>query len=457
MPHSYGSRKLHRNVYLIGSFALAIAVGTLCLRASFSVPGEPLSFIDALFTATSAVCVTGLTVVDTGTHLSPLGQAVVLILIQLGGLGIMTYTTVVILMMGRRLSLRDQEMISGTLSYRGSHEILTLVRNVFLVTFLFETAGALLLFTHWRHTYPAGEAFYLSLFHSISAFCNAGFSLFSDSLIDYRADPWMNGVIMTLIICGGLGFLVFQEMWQFTRKRYVDGKRVMLSLHSRVTLITTGGLILAGFGGFMLLEWNDVLADTSPMGKFLVSLFQSVTPRTAGFNTVDFSQLTNGMLFFTILLMFIGASPGSAGGGVKTTSFAVLLAIARSRWHGTVDTFLFRRRLPPQTVARAISIILVSLLVVLTATLALMITEQGGMPHSQSRGLFLEHLFEAVSAFATVGLSTGVTPTLSIPGKLIIILLMFVGRLGPITIALAIAGEKKGIDFTYPEEDIMIG
>lgn len=450
-------KKIHPNFFLIGGFLLAILIGGLLLHASFSAQGGPISVIDGFFTATSAVCVTGLVVVDTGTRFSPAGQAILLIMIQLGGLGIMTYSTVVILILGRRLSSKGRELVSATLSHKGGKSLFTLIRNVFFVTFLFETAGSVLLYLRFRVYVPPGKALYQALFHSVSAFCNAGFSLFSRSLMDYRNDPWINSVIIVLIICGGAGFLVLQEVQQYTAARFLRKKRLHFSLHSRIVLLTTGALILAGAAGFLLLEWHNTLAGDSLGHKLMASLFQSVTPRTAGFNTVDYSLMTNGTLLFTIILMFIGASPGSTGGGIKTTSFAVLLALAYSKWKARVETFLFKRTVPQETVARSISIILLSLLLILIGAMALMITELGDIPHPQSRGLFMEYLFEAVSAFGTVGLSTGVTTTLSVPGKLVLMVLMFVGRLGPITIALAITGEKREDIFTYPEENIMVG
>jgi len=455
--HLNRKKRFHPNLILIGSFAFAILLGGVLLSAPFSVNGTPISFLDALFTATSAVCVTGLTVVDTGSRFSPAGQGVILVLIQLGGLGIMTYSTVVLLILGKRLSFKGREVVQGTLSIQGGQRLFPLIRNVFIVTVLFEGVGFLLLYLRWRVYFPGREALAQALFHSISAFCNAGFSLFSSSLIGFRNDPWINLIVVILIVSGGIGFLVLQEIPKYFITRFVHGKRIQLSLHSRTVLITTVSLILAGMVGFLLLEWNNTLAGASIGEKVLTALFQSVTPRTAGFSTVDYHLLTNATLLFMLVLMFIGASPGSTGGGIKTTSFAVLLALAYAKWKARVKTFLFRRTIPDATVARTTSIILGALFLILFATMILMITEVGFLPHPESRGLFLEYLFEAFSAFGTVGLSTGVTSSLSPAGKLIIMMLMFVGRLGPITIALAIGGEKREEGFTYPEENIMVG
>lgn len=456
--HMFGRiKRLHPNTLLIGSFALAILAGALFLHARFSLAGGPLSFLDALFTATSAVCVTGLTVVDTGSRFTTTGQGILLLLIQMGGLGIMTYSTVVILVLGKRLTFKGRELVQGTLSHKTDLALSTLVKNVFVMTFLFEGLGWALLFIRWRTLFPVKEAIFQALFHSVSAFCNAGFSLFSRSLVDCRSDPWVNGVILSLIVAGGLGFLVLWEIQKVAAAKFLHKRRISISMHTRTVLVMTGLLILVGAAGFLILEWKNVLAG-APIGeKGLMALFQSITPRTAGFNTVDYHLLTNGTLLFTIILMFIGASPGSTGGGIKTTSFAVLLGMAHSKWKARDDTVLFQRTVPSETVARAISIILLSLLLVLLGTMALMITELGDIPHPQSRGLFLEYLFEVVSAFGTVGLSTGVTPALSAAGKIILMILMFVGRVGPITVALAVSGDRKEELFSYPEEDIMVG
>ncbi len=451
------SRRFHPNLILPVSFLLAIVTGAILLAAPFSLQGNALSPVDALFTATSAVCVTGLTVVDTGSRFTVTGQTILLVLIQLGGLGIMTYTTVVILVLGKRLSYKGRELVHGTLSHRGGRGLYLLIRHVFMVTFLFEGAGCLLLYLRWRNHLPDGQALYAALFHSVSAFCNAGFSLFAQNFIHYRDDPWTNAVIMILVIAGGIGFLVLQEMKEYAAARLGRQERFRFSLHSRTVLVSTGFLLLAGVIAFLGLEWHNALEGLPWGKKLMVSVFQSVTPRTAGFNTVDYRLLTNGTLLFTIILMFIGASPGSTGGGIKTTSFAVLLSLAHSKWKARRDTFLFGRTVPADTVGRSLAIILISLMIILVFTMVLMVSELGDLPHPKSRGLFLEYLFEAFSAFGTVGLSTGVTPGLSAAGKVAIMLLMFIGRLGPITIVLAIAGAPKERDFSYPEENLMVG
>ncbi|OIP62370.1 MAG: hypothetical protein AUK29_08635 [Nitrospirae bacterium CG2_30_53_67] len=450
-------QQIHPNFLLIGSFVLTILAGGIFLHAPFSLREGHISIIDALFTATSAVCVTGLSVVDIGTRFNTTGQMILLLMIQLGGLGIMTYTTVVMLLLGKKLSFRGKEAIQGTLSYKLGQGLLSLIKNVFLVTILFEGIGLIFLFIRWSFFFPPREALYNALFHSVSAFCNAGLSLFSRSLMDFRDDPWINAVMVLLIISGGLGFVVVQDIRQYINNRLTRKKRARLSLHSRIVLVTTSSLVLSGLVIFLMLEWRHALSGVPFGEKILISLFQSVTPRTAGFNTMDYNLLTNGTLLFTIFFMFIGASPGSTGGGIKTTSFAVLLAMALAKWKNRSETFIFGRTVPAGAVSRTISIFLASILLVILSTLALMITDAGDIPVTESRGLFIQYLFETVSAFGTVGLSTGVTPSLSVPGKLILMVLMFVGRLGPITIALAITSEKRDEGFTYPEENIMVG
>ena len=404
-------QQIHPNFLLIGSFVLTILAGGIFLHAPFSLREGHISIIDALFTATSAVCVTGLSVVDIGTRFNTTGQMILLLMIQLGGLGIMTYTTVVMLLLGKKLSFRGKEAIQGTLSYKLGQGLLSLIKNVFLVTILFEGIGLIFLFIRWSFFFPPREALYNALFHSVSAFCNAGLSLFSRSLMDFRDDPWINAVMVLLIISGGLGFVVVQDIRQYINNRLTRKKRARLSLHSRIVLVTTSSLVLSGLVIFLMLEWRHALSGVPFGEKILISLFQSVTPRTAGFNTMDYNLLTNGTLLFTIFFMFIGASPGSTGGGIKTTSFAVLLAMALAKWKNRSETFIFGRTVPAGAVSRTISIFLASILLVILSTLALMITDAGDIPVTESRGLFIQYLFETVSAFGTVGLSTGVTPS----------------------------------------------
>jgi trk system potassium uptake protein len=440
--------------FSILAFAALIGVGTLLLVLPAASTGKGIGLIDALFTATSASCVTGLAVLDTGKTFGSFGQGVILFLIQVGGLGIMTLSTLFLLLAGRRTSLASRLVIKDALTDGKERSLPSLLKDVLLFTVGIEGIGAFLLFIRFlpgRNTLDAG---YLALFHAISAFCNAGFSTFSDSLVQFRDDWIVNLTICFLIISGGLGFLVLSEL---KRKKPVKRRTwERLSLHSKIVLSTTGILVLAGTFLLMSTEWKNTLQGMSLPGKFLAAFFQSVTARTAGFNTLPIGSMANESLFLLILLMFIGASPGSCGGGIKTTSLASLVALGYSRIRGKERTHCFKRTLAEGSTGKAISIVLVSGIVVVIATMTILMSELGEMSHVASRGRFLELLFEVVSAFGTVGLSTGVTAGLSGVGKVVIIMVMFVGRLGPLVIAMAMSREFAP-RYYYAEETIMIG
>ncbi len=450
-------RTLHPTQVLALSFGFAIAVGTALLTLPWASAGEPLGVVDALFTATSATCVTGLVVVDTGTHLSRFGQGVVLALIQLGGLGIMTYSSVFLLMAGGRLSFRGRAIVQETLGKRqGSYSLGRLVRDVFVFALVIEAVGAALFVTVFARTLPLPQAVEHAVFHSISAFCNAGFSLYGTSFTQYRGDTLLNLTAMALIVLGGLGFLALEDLADAARARR-DGHPIRLMLHTKVVLGTTALLTAAGALAVWAFERGNALAGL-PWGETLLAcLFQSVTARTAGFNTLETGLLTDTTLFFTILLMFVGASPGSCGGGIKTTTFAVVGALFRDRLLARKRVSLFHRVLPDEVVARSVALLIASFAFVTVVTLALSVLEVGPVPHREQGSSFLGYFFEAVSAFGTVGLSTGVTGSLSPPGKLLITLAMFVGRLGPLTLAVAIGRKRGGEEFQYAEEGLMVG
>ena len=457
---SSSTKRRHRFLTTVSmpilSFAGLIIIGTALLM--LPVAAEPtLPPIDALFTATSATCVTGLVVVDTGSRLSLFGQWVVLILIQCGGLGIMTFSTVLILLLGGRFSLTSRTVIQDTFTHGSDTRLSSLVRHVVMFTLILETVGAALLFIRFSTMYPLGRAWYYSVFHAISAFCNAGFSLFSESFINFKNDPLVNLTVCTLIITGGLGFLVLVELKRLFFSSRNPRRAWRLSVHSKLVLSLSFLLIIVGTMGFMLFEWRDSLADLSVPTKLISSFFQSVTTRTAGFNTLDFSKMANVTLLFCIFLMFIGAASGSTGGGIKVNTLGVLFALSRSRLRGEETTNIFRRTITQASVGRAIAVFAVSVVVINIATMALMASELGKTLHEESRGLFLELLFEVVSAFGTVGLSVGVTRTLSTMGKVIIILVMFIGRLGPLSIALALSRRPSRARYRYAEENVMIG
>lgn len=448
-------REFHPAQVLVASFAFAILAGTVLLKLPAVVNGEALSLVDALFTATSAVCVTGLIVVDTATKFTGAGHVIILFLIQVGGLGIMTFSVIFVVMAGKRISFRERIMIQDSFAHAPVKDLRSLVTSIVMMTFIMEAVGALLLFVCWYKDFPLGTALFTSLFHAVSAFCNAGFSLFPDSLMRYREHAGVNLTVASLIIVGGLGFLVVMDVRRFILKG--DGERKTLSLHSRIVLVTSLLLIIIGMALFFLIERDNVLKGSGMGTAIMASFFQSVTARTAGFNTIDIGLLTPEVLFLIILLMFIGASPGSTGGGVKTTTIGVLAALVRSRYAGREEVSIFKRTIPKDVVARALSILVSSVIVVILFVMILLIAEKGGLDVLERRERFIEILFEAVSAFGTVGLSTGVTPTLSDTGKLAVAALMFIGRLGPLTIALAIGKKFAEGKFRYSEERVMTG
>ena len=438
---------------LVFSFLTIILVGTVLLMLPQAVNGNRLSFIDSLFTATSATCVTGLTVVDTGTKFTHFGQMIILILIQLGGLGIMTFSTFFVFLVFGKFSISDRDIIQNTITQSPIKNIAGLLKSIFLFTILIELAGAVLLTLFFAETIPLPHALYHGLFHSISAFCNAGFSLFDTSLVNFQGNFKVNSVFIMLIISGGLGFVVLYELKSYMLK---SKDRFKFSFHSKIVIRVSLILLLVGAGLFFLLEYKNILQHRSLQDKFLISLFQSVTCRTAGFNTVDISLLTHSSLFIMIILMFIGASPGSCGGGIKTTTVGILMAMLVARFQNKEDVNISRRRMPNEIISRAISVTFFSVALIIIAVTLLMIAESGGVSYPEHRGLFLETLFEVISAFGTVGLSTGLTSGLTSLGKFIIIITMFVGRIGPLTIALAI-GKKETPRFKYAQEKVLIG
>ncbi|MEK5030264.1 TrkH family potassium uptake protein [Paenibacillus sp. FSL R7-0302] len=432
---------------LVLSFAAVIFIGTLLLMLPVSsVPGQPLRFMDALFTATSAACVTGLAVVDTGTHLTGFGQAVILVLIQIGGLGFMTMATLFALVFRRRISLRDRLILQEAMNQSSMEGIVRLIRKVLLYSLVIEAAGALLLSIRWAVDMPLGRAVYYGVFHAVSMFNNAGFDLFGGhdhSLISYVGDPVINLVVMFLIISGGIGFIVISDLAEYRRTR-------RLSLHSKVVLSMTAGLIVTGMVVIFIFEFTNsrTLGPLNLGSKLWASLFQSVSPRTAGANTLDITGLRQATQFFIVILMFIGASPGSTGGGIKTTTFTLMIGAVISMLRGREDIVLFRYRLAQERVFKALTITLLALLLIVTVSMMLSTTE--GLP-------YLMILFETISAFANVGLSLGLTPELTQVGKILICLTMFAGRLGLLTLAYALGPRQGKPLYKYPEGKMIIG
>lgn len=447
---------------LLLSFLGTILVGAflLSLPMSWANPRVPVSWLDALFTATSAVCVTGLTVIDTGTTFSMTGQTIILILIQVGGLGILTFSTFFITRLQPRRQGMDisQRMLletsHGTMMHVTPKRLLTII---LLFTVLVELLGSIGLFLRFSMDFPPLQAAWLAMFHAVSAFCNAGFSLFANNLMDYRTDWTINLVIMGLIVLGGLGFIVAADLLSWGRARLKNSDK-KLSLHSQLVGRTTLFLILLGGISIAGAEWNNQAIQDSFGSLFLDSFFLSITSRTAGFNTVAIEQLTNTSLFLIIFLMIIGGSPGSTAGGIKTTTVAVCYALLRSRAKNRPKVECLERSLPDEIVSRSLLIVTGYILVIIAGTLLLQLTQDAGHAFSASTSnAFLAYLFETVSALGTVGLTTGLTPHLTLAGKLVIITLMFVGRLGPLLLATVLLGGAYRVQYTYPQENINIG
>ncbi|MCL6589411.1 MAG: TrkH family potassium uptake protein [Firmicutes bacterium] len=435
---------------LVLGFGAVILIGGLLLTIpAVSRNGQPLRFLDALFTSTSAVCVTGLVVVDTGIHYSTLGHFIIIALIQTGGLGIMTMSTLIALLLGRRIGLKGRILIQESFNQFSLAGLVRLIINVLIVTAIFEFTGGLILSLRFLADFPPARAFAFGFFHSISAFCNAGFDLFGQvfgpySSISHYVSDWT--VILTvggLVVCGGLGFPVIMELAKYPKTRH-------LSLHAKMALSISFLLILSGAILIFLFEINNpkTLGMLNPAGKFLGVLYQSITPRTAGFNSLDISQMRIATWFILIVFMFIGASPSSTGGGVKTTTIGVLLATIFATVRGKQDVELFERRFPQDLINRAFTLTFIALVWVCLVTLVMTLAE----PYT-----FIRLLFEVTSAFGTVGLSTGITPSLSDISKILLILTMFIGRVGPLTVMIAITDVEHKPSGRFITDRVMIG
>lgn len=466
---------LHPSQLIAGSFALTILIGTLLLTLPIATRnGQRIPLVDAFFTATSATCVTGLAIYDTGTRFSTFGQLVILACIQIGGLGLMTLTTVFVVLAGRRLAIADRVAVQESFHHVPTGKPAMLIRYIIVATLLTELLGALLLMWHWlrigRFTDPAAAA-YSAVFHSISAFCNAGFALFPDNLIHARQDPVTLLIISALIIAGGLGFLVsldakeyvqrtlFERYWSRRMKKHVRAirPRPRLSTHSKLVLSVTLLLLAVGTVTYYVLERQRLFHDLNDADAWINSFFCAVTPRTAGFNSVDYAAMSGAALLCTMVLMFIGASPGSTGGGIKTSTFGLLVLHAIARWRGYSGTHAFRRTVARDSLDKSETIVISFVGLVILAGSVLMATETHAAPPDESRRLFLPLIFETISALGTVGLSVGVTPTLTPVGKIVVALLMYIGRIGPLTLALAISNRRRQHQFQYAEESIMVG
>lgn len=428
-------------IILLGTFLLSLPMA--------SKSGHGLGLLDALFTATSAVCVTGLLVVDTGTHFTQFGQFVIIALVQIGGLGIMTMSTLIALILGKRIGLKERIIIRESFNQFSLSGLVRLIKNVIIVTLVFEFVGGLILSLRFLADFPADRAFAFGFFHSVSAFCNAGFDLFGQvfgpysGITHYVSDWIVSLTIGGLFVFGGLGFPVIIELLKYPKTR-------RFTLHTKVVLSITGLLIAVGAILIFAFEHNnpDTIGGLNFSGKLLGTIFQSITPRSGGFNTLDISKMHVATWLIIIILMFIGASPSSTGSGIKTTTFGVLLATVIATVRGKHDVEMFERRFPQDLVNKAITIMFISLAWVFLVSLVMSVVES----HS-----YINLLFEVMSAFGTVGLSTGITPSLLSTSKFLLIITMFIGRIGPLTVMIALTDIERKPSGRYITDHVMIG
>ncbi len=449
--------KMHPATLVLGSFVLLILAGTLLLKLGVATTTGYISWIDALFTSTSAVCVTGLAVVDTGTYFTTFGQCVILVLIQIGGLGVMTISVALFTWIGRAISIRHRTVMQDLFAHTPRQDIHRLVRSVIVFTLATELLGAILLTVHWSWEMPLRQAVYNGVFHSISAFCNAGFALFPDGFIRYSGAWFLNLTICGLIVIGGIGFPVLYDLQSWYQGRRT--RRVRLSVQTKTVLLTTLILIVAGALMFALLEnENPVMAGQSLLQRILIPLFQSITCRTAGFNTVDIGSLREVTIVMMIFLMFVGASPGSCGGGVKTTTLALLTLFTISRVRRKQRVNMFKRSIPDAAVTRSMSLIILSTAIIGIVLFMLLLSDSFMvMEEARTRINSLQYLFETVSAFGTVGLSMGITSILTTWDKYWIVLVMIIGRVGVLTFSYIVVGSDASSGREYSEENMMIG
>lgn len=431
-------------------FAVTILAGAIGLSVPLSVSRlEALSLVDVFFTAVSAVTVTGLAVYDPVTFHTTFGQVVLLALIQLGGVGTMAASASLVVLAGRRLRLRQAAALRESMELKALGDVRSQVRAVVLITLGAEAVGAAALYLLWRGDPAVPRPLFAALFHAVSAFCNAGFSTFAAGLVPFRGDPGTNAVIGALVVLGGIGFPVLPLAVRLLPALFVRATRPVLSLHARLALVTTGSLLAGGALLALLLEWRGTLGGLSLGERLLAAGFLSVTARTAGFNTLDVGALSAATLWGLMLLMFVGGSPGSTAGGIKTTTAATVVATLAATLRGRQRVQAFARTIPEEQVQKALALVGVSTAAVALGAGVLLATQDALPP--------LGLVFEAVSAFATVGLSTGVTGDLDGLGKAVVMVLMFVGRTGPLTLGFALALRAERSHVTYPSEKIMLG
>lgn len=443
--------KLKKEIKLNGvqilalGFLTVIFLGAIILSLPISSANrESTSFLDSLFTSTSAVCVTGLVTLNTSAYWSVFGQTVIMMLIEIGGLGFMSFTTLIAIVIGKRITLRERLVMQEAMNTFSIQGLVSMVRYVFGFTFAVQLFGALLMSTQFIPKYGLKTGIFYSIFHSISAFCNAGFDLFGNSLVGYSDNIVIILVISALIIIGGIGFTVWLEIYH-----YKSGKR--LTVHAKIVILMSVVLVFGGAILMFIFECRnpETLAGMNFKDKVLNAFFASVTPRTAGFNSISINGMTMAGKFLTILLMFIGGSPGSTAGGLKTSTFGIIILTVISVIKGREDTEVFGRRFAKELVYKAFALLFIGVGLIIVVTMMLSYTEVGAT--------FMDLLYETTSAFGTVGLTTGLTPNLSNIGKVLIMLMMYFGRVGPLTVALALTRKRKKTGYKYPEGKILIG
>lgn len=436
------------------SYVLAILIGGTMLEMPFSLePGKVISWVDAYYTATSALCVTGLTVVDTGTTFSLAGELIVMGLIQFGGFGLMTFFALVFLWTGSRVSMQQVSFLKETYSQTLLQDGRRMLFLIFVFTAVSEIIGTALLVFVWHGPMPFTQRLYYGFFHSVSAFNNAGFGLFPDNLMSYYDNILLNLTITTLIILGGIGAPVIMDCWSFIH----SPTRFRFSLHTKLTAVTTLVLIIGGTLAIWLIQRGTPVYQMPLHDQLMASYFHAVSARTAGFNTVDLRQYGSAAIMIIMILMFIGASPGSCGGGIKTTSIATLLVVLWNRLKGRNVNNVFKATLSTDTVTRTVSIFILAAIFVTLIHVGLLVTQRGDLPHYLSGGKFVEYLFETISAFGTVGLSIGATAKMNATGKCLIMLAMLVGRVGIMTIVFLFISRESPARYQFVEENVMIG
>jgi trk system potassium uptake protein TrkH len=437
-------------------FAVVILIGAILLHGSEKNRVDSLSWTDSVFTATSAACVTGLVVVDTGSYFTTFGQTIILCLMQLGGLGILTFASLSVYLWRRRVSITDRIAVGQSLLHDTTFNLGKFLIHLAIWTFTVEFVGGLLLYIRA----PGAFSPFSAAFHSVSAFCNAGFSLFSDSLMRWKGDWTVNLIFIALIFLGGIGFSVVVEMQTYAARSFKIGfgkPGNHLSWYAKMVLQTSIALVIIGWIAIFISEFVGYNRMMSMDDTILSALFQSVTCRTAGFNTLDISHMTNVSLVVMLFLMFVGGAPGSCAGGVKVTTLRVLTALTFSQLRGRSQVVIKKIAVSEDAVKKALVLFLLAASIIFIAIFLLDFTEGGDKPHDDVRGQFLEIVFESVSAFGTVGLSTGLTPKLSTAGRWIIISLMFIGRLGPLIFIAVLQRFQKTPYYRLPEEHPMIG